>query len=160
MKSQFEPWSPAEKAFLVENAQRFTAEYIALRLGRTTRAVFTRASRMQIPLSTGKRWTPAEVKFLEENAATMKTADIASALGRDRQAVRNKASNLGISLPGNRKYSAEDVELCRALFLEGLHTRSSQRRWKSQPVPSAVSSTDGGAKPLQPSRAKERYETE
>jgi hypothetical protein len=121
VKSQFEPWTPEEKAYLVENAQRFTAEYIALRLGRTTRAVFTRASRMKIPLSSGKRWTTAEVRFLEQNAGTMKTADIAAALGRDCQAVRNKACILGISLPGNRKYSAEDVELCRALAREGLH---------------------------------------
>lgn len=121
MKSQLEPWPQSDVAYLVENAGRFTAEYIALKLGRTTRAVFTKASRMQIPLSTGKRWTTAEVRFLEQNAATMKTADIAAALGRDRQAVRNKASTLGLSLPGNRKYSAEDVDLCRALFREGLH---------------------------------------
>lgn len=107
--------------YLAENARRFTAEYMGLILGKTACSVRTKASRMKLPLTNGKRWSREDVKFLESNARKLKAADIAVALGRDTQSVRNKASCLGLSLRSNCLHSDEDVELCRALFREGLH---------------------------------------
>ena len=121
MKFTHEQWSDDDLTYLVRNAGRFTAEYMGLILGKTAAAVRTKASRMKIPLTNGRRWTREDVKFLESNARKLKAADIAAALGRDVQSVRNKASQLGLSLRSNCLYSDEDVELCRALFREGLH---------------------------------------
>lgn len=119
-KRHTSPWSDADEKYLADNARRFTAEYMGIVLGRTTVAVKTKASRMGIPLTLAKFWTREDMAILEKNAGKMKTSELAALLDRDVRSIRNKAACIGLSLR-NCVHSDEDVELCRALFREGLH---------------------------------------
>ncbi|ENJ8188428.1 hypothetical protein AB2K96_001706 [Yersinia enterocolitica] len=74
-------------------------------------------------------WSPDEVAYLREAVTTTRYQDIADHLGRSLTAVRIKAFSEGVnpSTVGERnrnsKHSDHDVELCRALYAEGLTPR-------------------------------------
>lgn len=114
------PWTKEDMDYLIANAGKLTAEYMGLRMGRTTRSVLTKASREKIALRSYAPWTREDVAFLEQNADKMTVKAIGEVLGRDDQSVRSKACNLGIALTSHRKYTKEDVQLWRELFLGGM----------------------------------------
>lgn len=114
------PWTKEDLEYLTANAGKLTAEYMGLRLGRSTRSVLTKASREKIALRSYKPWSREGVVFLEDNADKLTAKAIGEVLGRDDQSVRSKACILGISLTRSRKYTKEDVQLWRKLFLDGM----------------------------------------
>ncbi|CNF57018.1 hypothetical protein ACROQ8_003669 [Yersinia enterocolitica] len=81
---------------------------------------------MTIPNRHGQPWSPDEVAYLREAVNTTRYQDIADHLGRTLTAVRVKAfsEDVNPSTIGERnrnsKHSDHDVELCRALYAEGL----------------------------------------
>lgn len=113
-------WGEDDIQYLKDNAKNFTAEYIALKLGRTVSAVREMASRRGIKFSNSRKWEFAEIRFLEDNHEIMKPAQIAAELGRELQDVRNKAARLDIKFGIHKKVSDHDVALCKALFKEGV----------------------------------------
>ena len=120
MKNSNKRWGEDELQYLKDNAKNFTAEYIALKLGRTVSAVREMASRKKIKFTNSKPWEFHEIRFLEDNCQNMKPAEIANKLSRDVQEVRNKASRLGIKFGFWKKVSDHDVALCKALYKEGV----------------------------------------
>ncbi|AHM71662.2 TPA: hypothetical protein P0N90_002069 [Yersinia enterocolitica] len=74
-------------------------------------------------------WSPGEVAYLREAVKTTRYRDIADHLGRSPKAVQQKAFVEGVnpSIVGecnrNAKFSDHDVELCRALYDEGIKPR-------------------------------------
>ncbi|HGW3308220.1 TPA: hypothetical protein ACSAE4_002642 [Yersinia enterocolitica] len=84
---------------------------------------------MNIPSRHREPWSPDEVAYLREAVTTTRYQDIADHLGRTLTAVRVKAfseevnpSTIG-ECNRNAKHSDHDVELCRALYAEGLTPR-------------------------------------
>lgn len=82
------PWPEAEKQYVRENAARFTAEYMGLRINRTATAVRSKAQEMGITIG---RWPDEDTQFLRDNAATMTAQQIADARGLSLEQVRGKA---------------------------------------------------------------------
>ncbi|EMO1103972.1 TPA: hypothetical protein ACX1S2_003904 [Yersinia enterocolitica] len=84
---------------------------------------------MTTPSRHGQPWSPDEVAYLREAVTTIRYQDIADRLGRTLTAVRVKAfyEEMNPSTIGERnrnsKHSDHDVELCRALYAEGLTPR-------------------------------------
>lgn len=84
---------------------------------------------MTIPQRHRERWSPAELAYLRKSVTTTRYRDIADHLGRSLRAVQQKASGEGVnpSIIGecnrNAKFSDHDVELCRALYDEGIKPR-------------------------------------
>ena len=120
MKNSNKRWGEDELQYLKDNAKNFTAEYIALRLGRTASGVREMASRKKIKFTNSKPWEFHEIRFLEDNHQNMKPAEIAKKLSRDVQEVRNKAARLGIKFGYWNKVSDHEVALCKALYKEGV----------------------------------------
>lgn len=77
----------------------------------------------------GQPWSPDEVAYLHEAVTTTRYQDIADHLGRSLTAVRVKAfsEQVNPSTIGERnrnsKHSDHDVELCRALYAQGITPR-------------------------------------
>lgn len=75
------------------------------------------------------KYTPAEIQLIREYAATHTAKQIGEILGRSRRSVLQKAGSLKVSIgrSGDRHYNVKhtdhDVELCRALYDEGLNCR-------------------------------------
>ncbi|ELI8129966.1 hypothetical protein ACT0ZX_004663 [Yersinia enterocolitica] len=84
---------------------------------------------MTIPQRHGQPWSPDEVAYLREAVTTTKYQDIANHLGRTLTAVRVRAFLEGVNPSGigecnrNAKHSDHDVELCRALYEDGVKQR-------------------------------------
>lgn len=116
-------WTTAEIEYLRNNAGKFTAEYIGLRLKRTPDAVRAKACHVGVKFSDRKKWTNEEVRFLEDNAGAMSPTEIAKALGRNCNSVRVKAWNIGINFGLRFKFSDEDVALCKSLHNSGMRDR-------------------------------------
>ena len=114
------PWTKEDVDYLIANAGKLTAEYMGLRMGRSTRAVLTKAARERIRLRSYTPWTREDTTFLEQNADKLTAKEIGEALGRNDQSIRSKACILGIPLTRHRKYTKEDVQLWRTLFLDGM----------------------------------------
>jgi len=72
------------------------------------------------------KFTPQEIALIRDKAATHTAAQIAEMTGRSRRAIANKAYELRISMKKHGdthyrvKHSDHDIELCRALFEEGV----------------------------------------
>ncbi len=120
MSNKNKRWGEDEIQYLKDNAKNFTAEYIALRLGRTVSGVREFASRRKIKFSNSRPWEFHEIRFLENNCESMKPAEIAAKLNRDVQEIRNKAARMGIKFGFWSKVSDHDVALCKTLFNEGM----------------------------------------
>ncbi|CNI11939.1 hypothetical protein [Yersinia pekkanenii] len=84
---------------------------------------------MTAPTRHRQPWSPDEVAYLREAITTTLYRDIANRLGRTPKAVQQKVSFEGINpstigeCNRNAKYSDHDVELCRALYDEGVKPR-------------------------------------
>ncbi|WP_392433172.1 hypothetical protein ACF3VQ_01945 [Yersinia sp. HM-2024] len=120
------PWSPAELAYLRENIATTRYRDIAKRLGRSVPAVRRKAFLNGLTSFRCKSWAPDELAYLREAATTIRYQDIAEHLGRTPKAVQQKAFTEGINPSNigernrNARYSDYDVELCRALYDEGV----------------------------------------
>ncbi|WP_313824052.1 hypothetical protein [Leclercia sp.] len=82
------PWPEEEKQYVRENAARFTAEYMGLRINRTAAAVKSKAQEMGFKIG---RWSDEDAQFLRDNAAIMTAQQIADARGLELEQVRTKA---------------------------------------------------------------------
>ncbi len=120
MRKHNKLWGENEIQYMRDNAKKFTAEYVALRLKRTPSSVRTKASALGIKFTNGRRWERHESKFLEYHYKTMKPAEIAAALKRTVPEVRSKAAHLGIKFGFWNKVSDHEVALCKALYKEGV----------------------------------------
>lgn len=75
------------------------------------------------------RFTRSEITLLRNLARSHTAQQIADMTGRSRRSIANKAFELGISMKKNGdahynvKHSDHDIELCRALYDEGLPIR-------------------------------------
>lgn len=84
---------------------------------------------MTNPQRHGQPWSPDEVAYLREAVTTTKYRDIADHLGRTTTAIRVRAFFEGVNPSSigernrNAKHSDHDVELCRALYDEGIKPR-------------------------------------
>lgn len=98
------PWTDEEKEYLRINAQRFTSEYMGLRLNRTAVAVRSKAREMGISIG---RWSDEDLQFLRGNAANMTAKQIAAARGKEESQVVSKAKYEGIRFgPKRRNFTA------------------------------------------------------
>ncbi|MNG64339.1 hypothetical protein D3C79_225780 [compost metagenome] len=76
-----------------------------------------------------KSWSQKDVDFIKRHIGLQSYQQIADLMGRTRHAVYMKASKIGINPGGfgeshyRAKYSDHDVELCRALYQEGIKPR-------------------------------------
>lgn len=76
-----------------------------------------------------RRFTRDEVNLIHSHAATHTAQQLGDMLGRTRRSIANKAHSLGISMKKrgdnhyNVKHSEHDIELCRALFDDGMSVR-------------------------------------
>lgn len=120
------PWTPAELAYLRENISTTPYRDIANHLDRTVPAVRRKAFLNDLTSCRCKPWSPDEVAYLRETVKTTLYRDIANRLGRTPKAVQQKAfaERINPSAIGERnrnsKHSDHDVELCRALYDEGV----------------------------------------
>lgn len=77
----------------------------------------------------GQPWSPDEVAYLRKAVTTTRYQDIAEHLGRTLTAIRVRANAEGVNPSNigecnrNAKHSDHDVELCRALYEEGVKPR-------------------------------------
>ncbi|CNH17514.1 TPA: hypothetical protein ACPZCB_003306 [Yersinia enterocolitica] len=84
---------------------------------------------MTIPQRHGQPWSQDEVAYLREAVTTTRYQDIADHLGRTLTAIRVRAFFEGVNPSGigecnrNAKHSDHDVELCRALYEDGVKPR-------------------------------------
>ncbi len=84
---------------------------------------------MTIPQRHRQPWSPEEVAYLREKVTTTRYQDIADHLGRTLIAIRLRANAEGVNPSNigecnrNAKHSDHDVELCRALYDEGMRPR-------------------------------------
>ncbi|HFZ5261123.1 TPA: hypothetical protein ACIK6T_002804 [Yersinia enterocolitica] len=121
------PWSPTELAYLRETVTTTPYRDIASHLGRSVSAVRRKVFLSGLNSLRYKPWLPDEVAYLRKAAATTSRYQrIADHLGRTLRAVQIKARKEGIgpTCGGERHYNAKhsdhDVELCRALYDEGV----------------------------------------
>lgn len=112
-------WSEEEEKFLIENYGKMPLAELAKMLSRSSAAVKTKMSRLEVRPTVAYKWKPEEVAFLENNADKMMAKEIAAHLGRTTNSVLAKGAHIGINFTRTRKfYSDEDVALCRALHRE------------------------------------------
>ncbi|EOA2966348.1 TPA: hypothetical protein ACGIZ8_002844 [Yersinia enterocolitica] len=129
LSRQGERWSPAELAYLSEAITTTPYRDIANNLGRSVPAVRRKAFLNGLTSCRCELWSPGEVAYLREAVKTTRYRDIADRLGRSPKAVQQKAFVEGVnpSIVGecnrNAKFSDHDVELCRALYDEGIKPR-------------------------------------
>lgn len=126
-------WSEADHQRLVELAGTMTPAEIGVELGRTESAIRNRAKLFGISIATvikdRRVWTYDEQAFLFKNHKRLTIGKMAAKLKRTYNSVKEKCRDLGLDCKmygyKNHKtvYSAEDVELSRALFDEGLSRR-------------------------------------
>ena len=97
-------WTKAEDEFLKNNANIMTANQIAEALGRTELAVYSRASKLKIPLDA--YWTEEQEKSLKELWGTVSIETIAKNLHRTITAIEVKARKmkLGPAFEANGEY--------------------------------------------------------
>lgn len=133
MKITTGAWSAEDHQRLVFLAGTMRPDEIARLLGRTESAVRNRARVHGISVATvylnRRPWTYDETAYLFKNYQRMTIQRMADKLGRTYTSVGQKCRELELDCKiygyknHKTKYSTEDVELCRALFAEGL-TRS------------------------------------
>lgn len=87
-------WSQKEINYITENYGVFTANEMAVYLGRTPMSVKHKLDRLNI--KSPNRWSDDELQFIKDNYKTMTYSDIAKALGRTKSAVDCKVNNLGL----------------------------------------------------------------
>jgi len=92
-------WTAAERAQLRQSVMQGVAmREIAKRLGRSYRAVETKARRMGFHPRVQQNWSDSEIAYLRKCARANKTlAEAASEIGRTLNAARLKAQSLGIT---------------------------------------------------------------
>lgn len=88
-------WTEAERAYVIENYDRMTAQDIAYRLGRTRSAVLSFVCRNKVPSSKFRAWKTNETKWLKANFHLGITR-CALHLGRSRTAVAKKMLEIGV----------------------------------------------------------------
>lgn len=113
-------WEPWEIEYLTLNAGRFTAEYVGLRLGRTTRAVTTFAHERGIKFVQNREWTKAELFYLRVNAGPLTAKQIAEDLSRSVSEITSQAQRQGVRFGIRRKYTDEEIAQVLALHAEGI----------------------------------------
>lgn len=123
-------WSEAEDLRLIELAGTMKPGEIAALIGRSEAAVRNRARFHGISVATTyvnrQSWSNEETDFVIDNYQTMTIQQMADKLGRTHTSVHERGRYIGLDMknygPKNKKtiYSFEDVQLCRALFKEGL----------------------------------------
>lgn len=75
------------------------------------------------------KFTNEEIDLIRKHGRTHTAQQIGNMIGRSRRSVANKAFELGISMKKNGdnhynvKHSDHDIELCRAMFDDGLSVR-------------------------------------
>ncbi len=92
--AQAKNWTQDEINFLIKHKNKST-EWVALKLGRTERAVVIKKSKLK--LSSRGKWTKDEIQFLIDNLGEMPIESIANKLHRSLNAVNQKANILGFS---------------------------------------------------------------
>lgn len=122
-------WTAAEHQRLVELAGTMKPAEIAKELNRSYSAVRNRARVNGISLASShphKRWTYDETAYLFLNYERLTIPRMAEKLGRSFESVSQKCRDLDLDCKiygyknHNTKYSDEDVQLCRALYAEGM----------------------------------------
>lgn len=113
-------WGPEEIDYLTTHAGRFTAEYIALRLGRTVSAVRTFAWLNDIPFVHNRDWTKAELFYLSMNAGPLTAKQIAEDLDRSISEITSQAQRQGVKFGIRKKYTDEQIAQVMALHAEGV----------------------------------------
>lgn len=88
-------WTEADKAFVLENAERMTDAEISAQLGRSTQLV----SQLRRELCGLKRrpWTPEEEQWLMENWGVATYDGICRKLGRSKAAIQVRVQRLGLA---------------------------------------------------------------
>lgn len=128
-----DPWTDEENQILYDLAGKVSVEVIAIRTKRTESAVRNRARVLGISIATiytdRRSWTDEETNYLLDHYQEMSMGQIGKHLKRSRSSVHERGRYLGLDmrLYGKKNHmtvnSEEDVELCRALFREGLSRR-------------------------------------
>lgn len=122
-------WSPEDHARLLSLAGTMHPAEIAKVLGRTESAIRNRSKSHGFSLATThprQLWTHDEERYLKQNHQRLTILQMAKSLGRSYSSTAQKCERLGLDcrIFGEKNhqtiYCAEDVELSRALFEEGL----------------------------------------
>jgi hypothetical protein len=89
-------WKKKELEFLMKNYPEMTAREIAEKLGRSVRAVWSKATKLGITKYPMRKWSVEEEDYLKENYRKMYSRDIAYVLGRTVPAVQGRVKKLGM----------------------------------------------------------------
>jgi len=122
-------WHPMRTAMLLRLAPVMGRKRLAKYLGISLRSLLCKAARFGVVLrhDRAKHYTLSELRFMRESSRTLSYQQIADVLGRSMEAVRVAMTVRGWAkgVPtGERhpfcKYPDNDVELCRALYDDGM----------------------------------------
>lgn len=155
MKTTTGAWSAEDHQRLTVLAGTMRPDEIARLLGRTESSIRNRARVHGISVATvclnRRPWTYDETAYLFKTYQRLTIQRMADKLGRTYHSVKQKCRELELDCRiygyknHSTKYSAEDVELCRALFAEGL-TRQEIAEKIDVPYPRVCAWVNGNAR--------------
>lgn len=122
----YEPYSPEENQFLIDNYQKMSYAEIGKKLNRSKKSIFTRYKKLVRDgfvesVIEDTRYSLEEDQVIIDNQDKLSFAQVAEVLGRSRDSVKVRAGKLGISYQkiGETspvvKLSNEDIEFIRDL---------------------------------------------
>lgn len=124
--TKYRYWHDAEISKLAKLCKTHSAQEVAELLGRTLKSVKQAALIRGFSFQKNKRkkYSKREDDFIRQKVGLLSHKEIALNLSRSRDGISRRISRIGLSgrycKNTNIKHSAEDVEMCRKLYEEGL----------------------------------------
>jgi hypothetical protein len=120
IKNRDSDWSLDELRLLKIEAGRTKTKTLAKRLGKSTRALRSKASRENVSLKRVS-WSDTQIEALERMVSENKSwVEIGEEIGKSPNACRNKANYLMIEKPSPQVWSQEDKERLLELKRQGV----------------------------------------
>ncbi|MFB6305509.1 MAG: HNH endonuclease signature motif containing protein, partial [Flavobacteriales bacterium] len=106
--SQNEKWTNEEIRFLKDNFYTSNVKEISKHLGRSEKAIGTKAAKLKLIYRNLRKWTRDEVKFLKENYKIYGTKWCAEQLERGLESVNSKVRKLNLDGPKEKLIYREE----------------------------------------------------